>query len=117
MATLFESLLSKVDGWGRGSAERNGRVHWPENMVAYLEKEFHLLPKDMVALRCVRRQSSFGGLPVTFVRICDLALACEQGITVKDYRDLDGHPELVLFEGYVLKDGTVHLRKKEAVFT
>ena len=52
-------------------------------------------------------------MPVDLVRLCDRAKAYEQGIIVKGYYDLDKHPELVLFEGYILKSGTVHLRKKE----
>ncbi len=113
MATLFELLLNRVDGWGRGSARRKHRVQWPENMLDYLEKEFHLLPKDMVALRCVRRRGSFGGVPANFVRICDQVTASERGIMVRGYRDLDKHPELVLFEGHVFSGGMVCLKKRE----
>ena len=94
--------------------ERSGSLQWPENVLAYLEKKFWLLPRDMVALRCVRRRGSFGGLPANFIRICDQAMACEQGIIIKGYRDLDKHPDLVLFEGHIFQDGTVHLRRRKS---
>ena len=113
MATRFESLLRKVDGWGRWPAERNGGVQWPKNVLAYLEKEFHLLPKDMAALRCVGHRGSLGGLSAIFVRVFAPEMAYEQGIIVNGYRDLDNHPELVLFQGHVFDDGTVRLRKKK----
>ena len=111
---LFGTLRNKVDVWGRRSATRKVRVQWPENMLDYLEREFHLLPKDMVALRCVRRRGSFGGVPASFVRICDEVRASERGVTVRSYRDLDKYPELVLFEGHVFPGGTVYLEKREA---
>jgi len=113
MTLYFESLLSKVVGWCKQSTERNDCVHWPDNVLPYLEKEFRLLPKDMLSLRSVSCPGLFGGMPVNLVRLCDRAKAYEQGIIVKGYYDLDKHPELVLFEGYILKSGTVHLRKKE----
>ena len=116
MTTHFGSLLGRVVGREKGVAERKGHVQWPDNVLACLETEFCLLPKDMVLLRCVGRRRSLGGLPAIFVRVYDPVTAFEQGIIIKDYRDLDKHTKLVLFEGYILKDGTVHLRKGEGVF-
>jgi len=113
MAANLESVLSRVVEWSKKSVERNDYVQWPTNMLPYLEREFHLLPKDMAALQCVGRRGALGGLPVNFVRVCNRAMAREQGIIIKGYHDLDKHPELVLFEGHMFKGGTVHLRKKE----
>lgn len=115
MAPDFESLVSNIVGWSKKSAQRNDCVYWPQHMLACLEEKFHLLPKDMAVLRCIGRQGLLGGLPVSFVRIFNRAKAYEQGIIVEDYRDLDKHPELVLFEGHILKNGTVHLRKKQSI--
>ena len=114
MASRFESLLSKVGQWGRKAAEGNEYVQWPQNMLPYLEKRFHLLPKDMAALHCVRHRGILERSPVNFVRLYNRAMAHEQDIIVKSYYDLDEYPELVLFEGYIFKGGTVHLKKKES---
>lgn len=114
MVTHFESLLSKMVGWSKKSAERNDCVRWPQNMLACLEEKFHLLPKDMAVLQCIGHKRWLAGSPVSFVRIFDRAKAYGQGIIVEDYHDLNKHPELVLFEGHILKNGTVHLRKKES---
>ncbi len=113
MTILVESLLSKVTGWGKRSAESNSRIQWPENMLDYLEKEFRLLPKDMATLRCIGHRESFGRLPARSVRIFDWAAAYKQSIIIKNYRDLDKHPELVQFEGHVSAGGTVYLRRKQ----
>ena len=114
MATTFKSLLNKMAQHNR--KELHGSIQWPENVLAYMEKEYCLLPKDMVALRCVRRRGSFGGLPAYFVRVCDQVMAHEQGVILEGYRDLDKHPELVLFEGHVLESGPVYLRKNDVIF-
>ena len=113
MVTLLESLLGKAARWGSWLAEGHGHVQWPENVLDYLEKEFHLLPKEMAALQYVERRRSIGRLHAHFIRVCDRVVAQERGISIRGYRDLDKYPELVLFEGYVLEGGLVHLRKKE----
>ena len=51
------------------------------------------------------------------VRIFNHDEAHRSGFTISSYHDLDEHPEVVVFEGYVFKDGPVHLRKKEALVT
>jgi hypothetical protein len=115
MAIPGESLLNKVVGWGKWSAERNSRVQWPANVLDYLEKEFRLLPKDMATLRCVSsHMESFGGQPARFIRVFDSATAYKQNISIKSYHDLDKHPGLILFEGHIFNGGTVYLRSKES---
>lgn len=114
MVTHLESLLSKMVGRSKKSAERNDCIRWPQNMLSFLEEEFHLLPKDMAVLQCIVLKRWLSGSPVSFIRIFDREKAYGQGFIVEDYRDLDKHPELVQFEGYILKNGTVHLRKKGA---
>ena len=109
MGRLFESWMSKVPVWGKRSASADGHIELPKRVQVYLEKEFQLLPKDMAALQCAARKGSFQGTPADFVRIFDKAKARERGVTVKGYRDLDYHRDLVRFHGHIVKDGTVHL--------
>lgn len=68
----------------------------------------------MAALQCVVQRGSLGGLPVNFVRLCDRTMTHERRVNVKSYRDLDKHPELVLYEGHIFKEGIVHLKKRGA---
>jgi len=108
-----KSLLSKVAALGKRSVGGNGHGRLPGNVLAYLEREFHLLPKDMLTLRCIGRRGSIAGSPTMFIRIFDYT-ASERDIAVKDYRDLDKHPKLVLFEGHVFGGGVVYLKKNRA---
>jgi len=46
------------------------------------------------------------------VRVFSDGTAGEKGVRVKDYTSLDGHPELILFEGWFdKKTNTVHLQE------
>lgn len=114
MAILGESLLIKVVGWGKRSAERNGREQWPANVLDYLEKEFRLLPKDMATLRCVSHREPFGRQPARLIRLFDWAAAYQQNIIIRSYHNLDKHPEFVMFEGHIFNGGPVYLRSKES---
>jgi hypothetical protein len=111
----FEPLLSKIAKrrWQPSPAEDNQQ--WPANLTKYLINEFRLLPEDMASLQWVTLSGSFGGFSVSVVRIFNHVESRKRGFTISSYHDLDEHPEVVAFEGYVFKDGPVHLRKKESL--
>ena len=112
MVNKLKSLLSKFNGWSQQSMTVNGHVQWPDNVLPYLENKFHLLPKDMARLQYARQQRKNNGTPINSIRIFDRVKAYEQGVAIKQYDNLDEHPELVLFEGHILKSGWVYLQKK-----
>ena len=111
MKALFELLLTKAAGLGTSAVASNNHVQWPEHVLDYLERNFHLLPQDLADLRYVRRRGSFGELPTYYIRIYDWARACEHGVAVNRYHDLDSHPTLVLFKGNLFENGTVQLTR------
>ncbi len=113
MAYSFKPLLGKIVERGKKSVEGNDCVQLPENMIAYLEKRVHLLTKDMVALEWIGYEGASRGLLFSLVRISDRTKAYKQGVIVRHYRDLDKHPEVVLFGGHILKNGTVYVKKEE----
>ena len=116
-AHRFESLLSKIAKlrWQPSPAE--GCRQWPKNLTNCLKNEFQLSPEDMESLQWVTLSGSFGGFSVSVVRIFNHVEAQKSGLTVSDYHDLDEHPEMIVFEGYVFEDGPVHLRQKESLIT
>ncbi|MFC1982098.1 hypothetical protein ACFLUN_01305 [Chloroflexota bacterium] len=117
MHTNVRSLLKKAASLSQHLSVVNGYAQWPENVLSYLENKFHLRPNDMVYLRCVIDRKSRNGIPVNFIRIFDRTKSYEQGVIIKRYHDLDRHPELVLFEGHILRNGTVYLNKKKEFIT
>lgn len=52
-------------------------------------------------LRCVQKEGEVKGVRVSYLRIFDRREAGRQGVEIKDWETLDGHPELVAFEGYI----------------
>ena len=115
MPYKLKSLLKKPASWCQRLTIINGHIQWPENVLGYLENEFHLLPKDMAYLQCIRDRRAHNGITMSFIRIFNRMDIYEQGISIKQYHDLDEPPELVLFEGYTLKNGAVYLKKKESM--
>ena len=111
----FESLLSKIAKWRWQPSPVEDHQQWPANLIQCLTNEFHLRPEDMASLQWVTLSGSFGGFSVSVVRIFNHIEAQKSGFSISRYHDLDEHPEVVVFEGYVFKDGPVHLRKKESL--
>jgi len=111
----IKSLLRKATSLSPPSTYSNGSSRWPENVLPYLENKFHLLPKEMLHLQCTRYLRKRNGMSMDFIRIFDRERAFEQGVRIKKYRDLDRHPHLVQFEGFILKNGTVHLHKNNLI--
>ena len=113
MPYKLKSLLKKPASWGQRLTITNSHIQWPENVLGCLENKFHLLPKDMAHLQCIRDRRAHNGIPMSFIRIFNRMETYEQSVSIKQYHDLDEHPELVLFEGHILKNGAVYLKKKE----
>lgn len=111
MIGLLGLLRSRVAGWPKGLAKRNGARPLPEKVQAYLMKEFRLLPSDMENLRYVARPESVGS-QARYIRVFDAAKVRDQGVTVKRYRDLEKHSELVLFYGRMDKRGVSYLKRE-----
>lgn len=113
MAVRSALLLSKMIVWHRRPAGKTGNNKWPKHMLSYLEKQFHLHPKEMALMQCVQHQGSLRGLPISNVRLYDRVVAQQQNMAIKDYHDLDDHPELIRFEGHIFQDGKVYLRSTQ----
>lgn len=113
----FESLLSKIARWRWQPSPAEDYHQWPKNLINCLKNELRLPPEEMEPLQCVTLSGSFGGFSVSVIRIFNYIEAEKAGFTVNSYHDLDEHQEVVVFEGYVFKDGPVHLRKKESPVT
>ena len=65
----------------------------------YLVLTLNIPPDSIIKLKCVERMGFVSGAFVHLVRIFDPASA-ENIATIKDFKTLDHHPELILYEGY-----------------
>ena len=66
-------------------------------------------------LRVVESRGRYSGRKVLFVRVFDPASAAGSAVVVQRYRDLDAHPELILWSGHVESDGIVAITRSAAV--
>ncbi|MFH1003321.1 MAG: hypothetical protein V1780_04175 [Chloroflexota bacterium] len=72
----------------------------PEAIGRYLVTEKRQDPDWVWHLKAVLRKSPQNGKEAYDFRIFDAAKVAAQKIKVQDYNSLDGHPELVLFQGW-----------------
>ena len=71
--------------------------------------------QDRIAqLRCAQRASRLDGRPIRHIRIFDPALFEPGAPSIRRFEDLDSHPNVVLFHGYLEKNGPGHLTKSQS---
>ena len=61
------------------------------------------------ALSVVQSRGRYAGRTVRYFRVFDPARASDRGLTIRAYRDLSAHPDLVLRTGRIEEDGSVML--------
>jgi len=112
-----ESLLSKIAKRYQQSSLLEERLRWLGNIVDHLKEHHNVAPEDIVSLQCATMAGSFGGFAVNMVRIFNGVETARHGVMVRNYHDLDEHPELIAFAGYAFENGPVHLRKNKPSVT
>ena len=76
-------------------------------LLRSLERDGLVAARDASNLQVVESAGRYAGRKVTFIRVFDAARTPELGVEIRDYADLDAHPELVLRAGHVEKDGEI----------
>lgn len=82
----------------RGKVEGLDRIVW-----FYMIKKHGLSEQKLAHMSGAVCPAKVKDNPATLVRIFDPAVAKEKGVTVQDYASLNDHPELILYEGYILR--------------
>jgi hypothetical protein len=86
----------------------------PEPVLQYMKRRFILPTLYVMGLRCVEHEEIFLGEPVLRIRIFNPYLASSIGFTVRKYQDLEEHPELLQYEGYIDRKGTVYIADRRS---
>jgi hypothetical protein len=63
-------------------------------------------------IRCVDKPGVKDGFQVTFLRVFSLSDVEKKGITIAGWETFDQHPELIMFEGYLIGSNQAHLERK-----
>jgi len=81
----------------------------PGPIHEYMRHRFIFLPEYLDTLRCFEYDGIFNGKEVHSVRIFSPYRAKEQHIVIRTRTDLDQHPEMLLFEGHIDRQGGVYV--------
>lgn len=81
----------------------------PGKVRRQLELQFHLDPQVIDDLGYVQQYGHYAGRQVRFIRIFDPSRVSNGGRSIHTYNDLSSHRLAILFDGYIDKDGSVHL--------
>jgi len=101
--------MGRFSFWKSDSARRV-----PEPVLHYMKRRFMLPTLYASSLRCFETDGSHQGEKVTKLRIFSPAMAGSFGLAIRTIADLDQHPEVLLFEGYVERSGRVYVADRRS---
>ena len=81
----------------------------PKPVHDYMRHRFILLPEYLDMLRCFEYDGVFNGKQVRCIRVFSSYRARERQLSIKSNSDLMQHPEMLLFEGYIDRQGSVYV--------
>lgn len=89
---------------------RNGHSKkLPRSIHDYMRQRFGVLPEYLDTLRCFRFEGMVNDKKVMRYRIYSLTKAQQQNVTIASLSDLDKDPGMLLYEGYVDKEGKAYV--------
>ena len=93
-------------------------LHWrneneakrlPRAIQEYMRRRFDLLPEYLELLRCFEYDGQVSGKQVRRISIFSPNKAREKKLLIKTRQDLEQHPELLFYEGYIDNQGNVYV--------
>ena len=94
------------------------RLHWrnedevkrlPRAIHEYMRRRFTLLPEYLELLRCFEYTGQVNDKQVRRISIFSPNKAREKQLLIKTIQDLEQHPELLLYEGYIDSQGNAYV--------
>ncbi len=109
--------VQKVADTGTVKMTRGKLEEYDHLIYNYLQKQPGFQDIDWFRLQQVSCPAKAYGIDAKLVLYFNSDTAKEKGITINDYVDLKEHPELILFEGYIVagKKGEVLAKKWEGM--
>ena len=88
---------------------KNDAKKLPRAVQVYMTWKFDLVLEYLNILRCFRYEGIVNGKEVGCIRIFSPYKVKEQRLSIRTKSDLDQHPEMLLFEGYIDRQGSVYV--------
>lgn len=93
---------------------KNGAKRLPRPVQEYMKRRFNLLPEYISLLRCLEYDGRVNEKRVRRIRIFNRNRAVEQHLSITTNQDLEQHPEMLLFEGYIDSQSSVYVADRRA---
>ena len=93
-------------------------IHWrneneakrlPRAIQEYMRHRFSLLPEYLELLRCFEYVGQVNGKQVRRISVFSPNKAREKKLLIKTRQDLEQHPELLFYEGYIDSEGNAYV--------
>ncbi|MCX6012258.1 MAG: hypothetical protein NTV30_02360 [Chloroflexi bacterium] len=81
----------------------------PKYIQNYIQQRFEQYETGLDDLRCIEYDEQNDEKSRKLIRIYSQSLVKKSGFSVHCCEDLDKHPEVLLYKGYVDVNGTVHM--------
>jgi len=86
----------------------------PRVIQEYMERRFNLVPEYLELLRYFEYEGQINGKRVRNIRIFSPDKANEKKLVIKTRQDLEQHPELLFYEGYIDSRGKAYVADRRA---
>jgi len=94
---------------------RNGHPKkLPKPINDYMRRRFDVLPEYLDTLRCFEFEGTVNDKVVMRYRIYSPIKAQQQNITIAGLSDLEQHPGMLLYEGYINKEGQSYVADRRS---
>ena len=91
------------------SNHKNEAKKLPRAVQEYMTWRFDLVLEYLNMLRCFEYDGIVNGKEASCIRVFSPYTAKEQRLSIRTKLDLDQHPEMLLFEGYIDRQGSVYV--------
>jgi len=88
---------------------KNEAKKLPRPVQEYMTWRFNLVLEYLSMLRCFEYDGVVNGKEVSCIRVFSPHRAKEQHLSIRTKAELDQHPEMLLFEGYIDRQGSVYV--------
>jgi hypothetical protein len=93
---------------------KNEARRLPKSIQEYMRVRFKLLPEYLELLKCFEYQGTVGGKQVRRFSIFSPGGAAEKHVVIRTRQDLEQHPDMLLFEGYIDSQGNAYAADRRA---
>jgi hypothetical protein len=81
----------------------------PRPVHEYMRHRFNFISEYLDTLRCFEYDGTVNRKEVSCIRIFSPYRAKEHRLSIRTKSDLDQHPEMLLFEGYIDRQGSAYV--------